>query len=121
MRARVLLVEDEVLVADLVDEALRDEGLDVVVAHSGVEALSRLAGESRTFAALVTDINLGDHVDGFEVAREARALHPGVKVIYVTGKPSNIYAAEDEALMFPKPFNVVELADQVRLLVNGDG
>lgn len=116
--ARVLLVEDEPLIADLVEDALRDEGLEVCVAHSGAEALTQLQTETVSFAALVTDINLGNHIDGFAVAREARRWNPAVKVVYVTGKPSNIYAAEDEALMFPKPFDVVDLAAQVRLLVN---
>lgn len=114
---RVLLVEDERLVAELVEDALADEGFEVQVAFSGSEAVRRLDAEPRSFAALVTDINLGNHVDGFEVARRARSGNPQIKVVYVTGKPSNIYAAEEEALMFPKPFNVAELANQVRLLV----
>jgi hypothetical protein len=39
-----------------------------------------------------------------------------VKVVYVTGLPSNIHAAEEEALMFPKPFDPAELAAQVRAI-----
>lgn len=115
--ARVLLVEDEALVAELVEGALRDEGLEVAVAHSGTEAVARLEAEARSFAVVVTDINLGEQIDGFAVARQARALNPALKIVYVTGKPSNIYAADEEALMFPKPFSVFELADQVKLLV----
>jgi CheY-like chemotaxis protein len=91
---RILLVEDERLI---VEDALRDEGLDVLVAYSGQEAVERLEEEPRGFAAVVTDINLGNHIDGFEVARRARARNPAVKVVYVTGKPSNIYAADEEA------------------------
>jgi DNA-binding response OmpR family regulator len=119
--ARVLVVEDERLVADLVEDALVDEGLEVAVAYSGVEAVNRLEAEARSFAVLVTDINLGNHLDGFAVARQARSLNPGVKVVYVTGKPANLYAAEEDALMFPKPFDVVDLAEQVKLLVGRQG
>jgi len=113
---RVLLVEDEPLVAELVRETLEDEGLDVRTLYSGREALGCLAAEPRSFQVLVTDINLGEEVTGFDVAAAARAANPGVHVVYVTGLPSNIYAAEVEALMFPKPFDPQELAAQVRVL-----
>ncbi|RAK62986.1 hypothetical protein DJ019_17065 [Phenylobacterium kunshanense] len=118
---RVLLVEDEPLVAELVRETLEDEGLDVRTLHSGRDALGCLAAEPRSFQVLVTDINLGDGVTGFDVAAAARAANPDVRVVYVTGLPSNIYAAEVEALMFPKPFDPLELAVQVRALACGDG
>lgn len=118
---RVLLVEDEPLVAELVRETLEDEGLDVRTLHSGRDALGCLAAEPRSFQVLVTDINLGDGITGFDVAAAARAANPDVHVVYVTGLPSNIYAAEVEALMFPKPFDPLELAVQVRALACGSG
>ena len=115
----VLLVEDELLVAELVEDVFRETGLEVETLHSGSEACRRLEAEPRSFAVVVTDINLGDGLTGFDVAAKARALNPDVKIVYVTGLPSNIYAAEEEALMFPKPFDPRELAAQVRLLVRG--
>ena len=114
---KVLLVEDEPLIAELVRETLEDEGLDVCALYSGREALGRIAAEPRSFGVVVTDINLGDDVTGFDVAAAARAGNPEIQVVYVTGLPSNIYAAEVEALMFPKPFDPVELACQVRSLM----
>ena len=114
---QVLLVEDELLVAELVEDTLREQGMAVATAHSGWEACARLEAEPRSFAVLVTDINLGDRLTGFDVARKAREMNPDVKVVYVTGLPSNIYAAEEEALMFPKPFDVVELGNQVGSLL----
>ena len=118
--SQVLLVEDELLVAELVEDALRERGMAVSTAHSGWEACARLEAEPRSFAVLVTDINLGDRLSGFDVARKAREGNPQVKVVYVTGLPDNIQAAEREALVFPKPFNVAELGDQVGLLLRGD-
>ena len=116
----VLLVEDEALVAELVEDALREQGMSVATVRSGSEACARLEAEPRSFSVVVTDINLGDQLNGFDVARKARALNPDVKVVYVTGLPSNIYEAEEEALMFPKPFDVAELGNQVGLLLQGD-
>ena len=114
---RVLLVEDDPLICDLVEDSLRDRGLDVATAHTGREACARIEAEPRLFAVLVTDINLGDQVNGFQVAKHARDLNPTLKVVYMTGLPSNIYSAEAQALMFPKPFDVGELADQVEILL----
>lgn len=115
----ILLVEDELLVAELVEDVFRDSGLNVKTLHSGHEACRRLEAEPRSFAVVVTDINLGEGITGFDVAAKARALNPSVKIVYVTGLPSNIYSAEEEALLFPKPFDPAELAAQVQLLLRG--
>lgn len=115
----VLLVEDEPLIAELIQSALEEVDLTLCVALSPKVAVAELEAEPRCFAALATDINLGDSLTGFDLARRARELNADVKVVYITGLPSNIYAAEESALMFPKPFDVSDLADQVRLLVSG--
>lgn len=112
--AQVLLVEDEPLVSDVVQDALEEEGFTVTTARTDTEAYRRLEQEARSFAALVTDINLGCSTTGFEVASRARELNPTIRVVYMTGLPSNIYAAEVEALMFPKPFDAGELARQLK-------
>lgn len=113
----VLLVEDDFLVAELVDEALRESGLDVETAHSGGAALRRIEAEPRSFQVVVTDIDLGGDLNGFDVARRAREMNPDVKVVYVTGRSSNIHAAEAGAMIFPKPFDPFDLAGQLRLLL----
>ena len=113
----ILLVEDDVLIAELVAEALEDVGLKVEMTHSSGDAVGRIEAEPRSFAAVVTDINLGERLTGFDVARRARELNPAVKVVYVTGMPENIRSAEEEALMFPKPFSPHELAAQVQILL----
>jgi DNA-binding response OmpR family regulator len=115
----VLLVEDEADVAELVEEALLGAGLDVTVALGDQAAFEALASEPSSFAALVTDINLGVGVTGFDVAREARRRNGGIKVVYITGHAAHLsrFGVED-ALMFPKPFDAGELADQVKMLVS---
>lgn len=114
---RVLLVEDERLIAELLQDEFRDCGLEVEAAHSGQAALQRLEAGPHRFSVVVTDINLGGGVTGFEVAARARALNSAVTIIYVTGLPSNIDAAEVGALVFPKPFDPTELVQQVRRLL----
>jgi DNA-binding response OmpR family regulator len=114
----VLLVEDEPDIAELVEEALTDAGLDVKVALDDRAAYAALDGEPRSFRALVTDINLGVGVTGFDVARKARLLNEDIRVVYITGHAAHLSKhGVDDALMFPKPFNVTELAERVRRLV----
>jgi CheY-like chemotaxis protein len=82
--APLLLVEDEPLLALALLDELESANFSVHLCSSGHEALTRLAAESEC-AALVTDINLGEGPDGWEVARFARAKFPAVSVVYVTG------------------------------------
>jgi CheY-like chemotaxis protein len=65
---QVLLVEDEILIAEMIKDALEDRGLRVHSAHTGRGAYDLLAGEGRSFAVLIADIHLGAGADGFEVA-----------------------------------------------------
>ena len=117
----VMLVEDQIIIADGVEGAFRDSGIEVFAAHSGGEALRRLKAEPHRFSVLVTDINLGPGADGFEVAARARALNPEIRIVYITGRRENIGAAEKKALFFIKPFDAEELAHQVKDILRGEG
>lgn len=80
----VLLVEDDVLVRDLVRDALEEAGFSVTTAGAGSEALEALAA-AVDLRALVTDINLGPPPNGWEIATAARVANPRVAVAYMTG------------------------------------
>jgi two-component system, cell cycle response regulator CpdR len=110
----VLVVEDEADVLEIVQDALQRKGVRVRTAASDRQALSVLEGEARSFQMLIADINLGEGVTGFDVARHARQLNPDLKVIYITGHAAHLdkFGVPD-AVMFPKPFYPDELADQV--------
>ena len=82
---RVLVVEDEAEVCELIQEQLGHEGYEVVCAESDDAAYQTLQREARAFSALIVDINLGKGTTGFDVARQARRLNPSVPVVYVTG------------------------------------
>ena len=111
---QILLVEDEVFIAEMIQDALEDRGLRVKRAHSDRTAYDLLEGEARSFTMLIADINLGNGGCGFAVARRARELHPGVKVVYITGHAAHLQKQGVEgALMVPKPFFPDELAERV--------
>jgi DNA-binding response OmpR family regulator len=116
----VLVVEDEPEVADLVEDALKEAGFSVTVAHDDRTAFRTLEREPRSFAAIVTDINLGAGVTGFDIARRARLLNDEIQVVYISGQgPHSEQFGVDAALMIDKPFRPRELAEQIAVLVRG--
>jgi DNA-binding response OmpR family regulator len=115
----VLLVEDEREVAELTREALADAGFSVTVALDDRTAYQTLEHEARSFAAVVTDINLGTGVTGFDVARCARRLNEDIKVIYISGQgPHPDQFSVDEALTVEKPYDPRDLARQVAAFID---
>ena len=85
---RVLIVEDEILIALELESLLQDSGHDVVgIAASSEEALS-LGGECRPDLAFV-DIHLADGPTGVEVARRL-AREQGIMVLFMTANAKRI-------------------------------
>ena len=118
----VLLVEDEPLVRELLAEDMAGAGLDVAEAPSAEAALgaAAAAGEAgRPPCVLVTDVDLGAGMDGLALAREVRRRWPGVGVVYVTGRPSNLdgHALGARERFLPKPFALPRLTAAVRDLM----
>jgi CheY-like chemotaxis protein len=120
--ARVLVVEDELIVRELVCAVLSSQGYDVLCAETGFEAL-RLAGESlKPIDLLVSDVMM-PQMTGPEVARELLALSPRTKVLYVSGY-SEEDISEDGVLspgvnLLPKPFTAEALGRRVREVLQG--
>jgi DNA-binding response OmpR family regulator len=110
----VLLVEDELQVAELTRDALTDAGFCVTMATDDLAAFRSLEHEARSFTAVVTDINLGAGVTGFDVARRARLLNGAIKVVYTSGQgPHPQQFRVGGAIMVAKPYNPQDLAEQV--------
>jgi two-component system OmpR family response regulator len=82
-RPRLLVVDDEDALLDLLGDALRFAGYDVQVARSGFEAL-RDAADSNP-ALILLDVNLPD-LDGFEVCQRLRRDGADIPVIFLTAR-----------------------------------
>src|SRR6476659_10632007 len=80
---RVLVVDDEVNIAELISMALRYEGWEVATAHSGSQAVT--AAKDLRPDAVVLDMMLPDF-DGLEVLRRLRSSDPDVPVVFLTAK-----------------------------------
>jgi DNA-binding response OmpR family regulator len=117
---RILVVDDEDAVCDLVSDILEDAGFEVHCVQSDRGAYAALAGVIR-YSALVVDVNLGPGTTGFDVARFARQLRPTLPVLYVSGDSSEeslrAFGVPGSAFVM-KPFGPDELAAQVRRLTD---
>jgi two-component system, response regulator PdtaR len=80
---RVLLVEDEFLISEMVAESLSQQGFAVQAVANGLDALRHLA--SAPVDILFTDISLPGGIDGTTLARNAREILPGLPVVYASG------------------------------------
>jgi CheY-like chemotaxis protein len=113
---RVLVIDDEPGVCEVIGEAMKSVGLKAVCVHSDRKAYELLP-TLPTFSAVIVDVNLGPGTTGFDVARFARQIIADVAVIYVTGEASwDSFKAfgVPEAAFVAKPFTREELTDAVR-------
>ena len=92
LASRVLLVEDQVLVREILAAALEDAGCQVLTAASGAEALA-LLGAGEAVDILVTDLSMPG-MDGASLIRAVQACRPDLPAIMLTG-----YAGADTSLL----------------------
>jgi two-component system OmpR family response regulator len=119
---RILTVDDEHSITDLLSMAMRYEGWDVTTADSGTAAV-KAATETKP-DAIVLDMMLPDF-NGLEVMRRIRQSQPDVPVIFLTAKDSvedrigGLTAGGDDYVT--KPFSLEELVARLRALLRRSG
>jgi CheY-like chemotaxis protein len=112
----ILFVEDETAVREVVIRMLVEKGFQVFACADGAAALRIL--RERRVDLLFTDIVLPT-INGVELARQARRLRPGIKVLFTTGYAQK--AAEAEALrlgkILLKPWRQTDLIAELKSLL----
>jgi CheY-like chemotaxis protein len=120
--ARVLVVEDEEVIRGLVDQVLRAEGYDVVLAADGDEAIA-LAGRMPV-DILLTDLTMPG-IGGHELADRLRERTPGLKVMFMSGFAEggdfSASALPPLTAFLEKPFTFTMLSERMRELIEPVG
>lgn len=120
---QVLLVEDEPLIRDLLQEALEDGGFEVAYANDGHAAIDVLQNRPGEFAGVVTDVDLGGGITGWDVGHAARRTSPVIAVVYMSGASSHQWESEGVpgSTMLAKPFAPAQLLVALATQINNVG
>jgi len=116
--ARILLAEDDESMRRFLTGALKKAGHEVTSFGQGDEALEVIKQDY--FDLLLTDIVM-PVMDGIELARKAAEIHPGLKIMFITGfaavalNPNN--AAPKDAKVLSKPFHLKDLVSEVDRMI----
>jgi two-component system OmpR family response regulator len=119
---RILVVDDEKSISDLISTSLRFVGFDVRTAATGSEALT--VAEEFKPQAVVLDVMLPD-LDGFEVCRQLRSEGLNIGVLFLTAKDgmedkvAGLTIGGDDYMT--KPFSLEELVARLRALLRRIG
>lgn len=117
--ARILVIEDDLLIATQIETTLAEAGFDVVgLAPSGEEAIELVAQDPPDLA--VVDIRLAGHRDGVDTALELFRSH-GIRCIFASAYSDN-EARQRAALAAPlgwlqKPYTMASLTEMVRAAI----
>ena len=120
--SRVLVVDDEPNIVELISMALRFQGFVVETAASGREAIASVGAFKPQL--IVLDVMLGD-MDGFEVAERLGAQRAGVPIIFLTARDSTedkvrgLSGGGDDYMT--KPFSLEELVARIRTILRRTG
>jgi CheY-like chemotaxis protein len=112
---RILIVEDDSLVAELAADMLHELGFETTVTHSAREALERLSGEQRP-SLVFSDIVMPGGISGIELARKIRERFPELPVLLTTGY-SEYVGGEHEFPVLHKPYEMDTLASTIGKLL----
>jgi DNA-binding response OmpR family regulator len=114
---RVLVVEDELKMAEILGRGLREQRCSVQLAHTGPDGL--MLARNSLFDVITLDVMLPG-MDGLEVARELRRSGISSPILFLTARDSKIDVVRGLELggddYLTKPFSFVELVARLRAL-----
>ncbi|MBI5588568.1 MAG: response regulator [Deltaproteobacteria bacterium] len=119
MRRKILVVDDEEIIAEMLGEILSDEGA-VEYAKDGRAALDKIAGT--TYDVFIVDMNMPG-MNGMEFYKEAVKTNPAIKerIIFFTGTHEEDYLSffrENNLRYIAKPSESQDLRNQVREILD---
>jgi len=120
----ILVVDDEEDLIELARRYLEELGYTVVIASNGLQALDVLASRPG-IDLLFSDVVMPGGMNGYELAEQAVANYPGIKVLLTSGYTEKAVAHNGQARftanLLSKPHTQAELAYMVRKVLDGPG
>ena len=112
---RVLIVEDDIFVAELAADMLGELGFESTITHSAKEALERLAGGDRP-KLVFSDVVMPGGISGIELARKLRERFPELPILLTTGYSEQVGATQGFPVL-QKPYEMDALARSISKLL----
>ncbi|MEH6825984.1 MAG: response regulator [Motiliproteus sp.] len=113
----ILVVDDEKALLELAQKFLQKQGYRVITAESGQQALQWLAIEP-VIDLLFSDVVMPGGINGYQLAEQALASHPKLRVLLTSGYTEKAVAQNGQAHfmadLLSKPYDLKELAARVR-------
>jgi DNA-binding response OmpR family regulator len=117
MQEKILVVDDEKDICNILQFNLENEGFEVEVAHSGEEALRKL---SDSYSLIILDVMM-EGMSGFKMAEKVRREGNTVPIIFLTAKNAENYMLKGFSLggddYITKPFSVKEVLARVKAVL----
>jgi signal transduction histidine kinase/HAMP domain-containing protein len=117
---QILVVEDNEDLLEVTSETLTTFGYRVVCARNGAEAI-RILESGQEIELLFSDVVMPGGMNGVELAREARRLSKGIKILLTSGYAGDVmerYQAVNEFPIIDKPFHLGDLARRLRSILH---
>ena len=118
---RVLIVEDDPSIQDILEAALMDAGFSVDAKATAEAAIEILETADPVYTAVMTDINLTPRgATGWDVGRRARELNAAVAVVYMTGDAAADWPSHGVpgSILLSKPFAPAQAVTAISHLLN---
>lgn len=118
-KTTLLYVEDDYIIQSAMISFLSEQGFELLIADNGSQALHYIFDEKLSIDALLTDVNLGEGANGWEVARCARLRTPAMPVIYTSSVSEEEWRANAVPVskLCMKPFRPSHVIDALASLM----
>jgi PAS domain S-box-containing protein len=117
---RILVVDDNEDLLKVTSAKLTAFGYRVLCARNSVEAIE-IFRSGQEFDLLLSDVVMPNGMNGVELAREARRLNKGIKILLTSGYAGDVlerHQAVDEFPIIDKPFHLADLARRLRSILH---
>jgi PAS domain S-box-containing protein len=118
---KLLIVDDEEPLRDLLARAFMSKGYGVVAAANGLEAIDIIGDTQRHFDLIMLDLNMPG-ADGLQVLKVIKACRPGTKVLVISGHITSDMRAKFKALgqddWLQKPYALDDIGRRLRVLLD---